>query len=721
MELWKAAKWIWAEGYDSVNVYLILEGRFTAQKSGRVTAAISADTNYSLEIGGQMQFGQYADCPFDKVYDLLSFDAAAGENVFTLKLWHQGDDSSTARGERAGVIWEIFDEEGNLLSSSGEDAVFRPLAAYDMGPGVERVSGQLGYSFRYDARRPLPPPVLTVVQDKPLPARERPVKKLTLGADEPAALSVSGSFTEKGGDTTARRMQFAGIAFGEQNLRRRLPSAEGFLLTAREGEDGVFALIDTGRENAGILSLDLEVPSDAEVLVGWGEHLDDLRVRAYVGGRNFCASYYARAGRNVFVNPFRRLGMRYLELHIYAKEARIYYAGIRATDYPIAREMEFTCADSLHTRIFKVSKRTLLLCMHEHYEDCPWREQALYTMDSRNQMLCGYLAFRELDFPRASLRLMAQSIRDDNMLELCSPARVSITIPSFSAIFLTQVWEYLLYSEKITGTPDSQTVRELLPAMCRIADEFIRRRDPDTGLISCFPEAKYWNFYEWQDGLADSIGRTVGADDLTFDAPLCAFVSFGLRSLADTLEKLGEGERAALYRAAHLALNESVNRYFWDGDRGVYATYLRRATGERFHYAELTNALVAYADAAEGDRLSSVLAALKGDAGLLPVTLSHSIFKYDALMKQPEKYARFVFRHIADQWGEMLYQNATAFWETIEGAHEFGNAGSLCHGWSAIPIRFYAEYAVKLDGKTTGLYECALGEKQKENGGAPIA
>ncbi len=40
-------------------------------------------------------------------------------------------------------------------------------------------------------------------------------------------------------------------------------------------------------------------------------------------------------------------------------------------------------------KIYDVSIYTLKCCMHEHYEDCPWREQALYTMDSRNQMLCG--------------------------------------------------------------------------------------------------------------------------------------------------------------------------------------------------------------------------------------------------------------------------------------------------------------------------------------------
>jgi len=37
----------------------------------------------------------------------------------------------------------------------------------------------------------------------------------------------------------------------------------------------------------------------------------------------------------------------------------------------------------------------------------------------------------------------------------------------------------------------------------------------------------------------------------------------------------------------------------------------------------------------------------------------------------------------------MLDRGATAFWETIKGADDFGGAGSLCHGWSALPIYYY--------------------------------
>ena len=43
--------------------------------------------------------------------------------------------------------------------------------------------------------------------------------------------------------------------------------------------------------------------------------------------------------------------------------------------------------------------------MHEHYEDTPWREQAFYVADSRNQALCGYYAFGEYRFPAACFEL----------------------------------------------------------------------------------------------------------------------------------------------------------------------------------------------------------------------------------------------------------------------------------------------------------------------------
>ena len=40
----------------------------------------------------------------------------------------------------------------------------------------------------------------------------------------------------------------------------------------------------------------------------------------------------------------------------------------------------------------------------------------------------------------------------------------------------------------------------------------------------------------------------------------------------------------------------------------------------------------------------------------------------------------------------MLYQGASSFWETSKGSDDFAKAGSLGHGWSAIPVYFYHAY-----------------------------
>lgn len=55
-------------------------------------------------------------------------------------------------------------------------------------------------------------------------------------------------------------------------------------------------------------------------------------------------------------------------------------------------------------------------------------------------------------------------------------------------------------------------------------------------------------------------------------------------------------------------------------------------------------------------------------------------------------YRDYVRQEIEAVWGKMLYAGATTFWETDGGASDFDNAGSLCHGWSAVPIYLYGKY-----------------------------
>ncbi len=75
----------------------------------------------------------------------------------------------------------------------------------------------------------------------------------------------------------------------------------------------------------------------------------------------------------------------------------------------------------------------------------------------------------------------------------------------------------------------------------------------------------------------------------------------------------------------------------------------------------------------------------------IPNTLSMNSFRFDALLAHdPKKYAPVILAELDRDYGYMLERGATSFWETIEGEEAFKGAGSLCHGWSALPIYYYS-------------------------------
>jgi hypothetical protein len=436
--------------------------------------------------------------------------------------------------------------------------------------------------------------------------------------------------------------------------------------------DGAYFLVDMGEEAVGYLTLDFDVPMECDVLIGYGEHLEDLRVRSSVGGRNFCASYHAKAGRNTFFQPFLRLGLRYLQIHIYSKAGTIHHLGIRKATYPF-QEKEMCLPDSMHQKIWDVGVQTLKLCHHEHYEDCPWREQALYAFDSRIQMLCGYYAFQGFAEQKASLRLMALSIREDNLLEMCSPGKPSITIPSFTAVFVRQLWEYLKYS------CDVAFVQELFQTAERIVNGFAERMEAND-LVPVYAGDCYWNFYEWRKGLDYGPGEG-------YDCPLNAFVSDAFYCFARICEAV-KPEMTMKYDRLHQQINCAIHRFFYDPEEQVYRT--RTGCDDKVHH-QLTQALALYVGAVPND-LTQIVTDNMISGEMVPCTLSGSIYKYEALLRQGNRYQKFVKEEIEQIWGGMLFSGATTFWETEAGASDFEDAGSLCHGWSAVPVYLYGEY-----------------------------
>ena len=430
--------------------------------------------------------------------------------------------------------------------------------------------------------------------------------------------------------------------------------------------DDTHFLIDLGREVVGLPTLDILSDTEQKITVAWGEHLDDGCVRKIIAYRNFYYEYNSHRGHNTFTNYMLRLSCRYIE--VFAENPiKINYVGI----IPQVIEVEdAVCSiDSAdEKRIYGACVNTLKLCMMEHYVDTPWREQCLYVYDSRNQALCGYHAFENgnAEYVRANLKLISQDRREDGLLSICYPCGMDLTIPSFSLYYFMQVNEYL----KNTG--DITLAEEVYDKLISVLNVFIDNRKD--GLVLKFEGENHWNFYDWSPYLD---GELHGTEDAVPDLMINLLFILALQNLRDIALKIG---KSFAYGDLFKESKKRTKEAFYNAETGLYSM-----TVGGDEYTVLGNALAILAGL-ELDKEYVCEKIVNGE--LSDCSLSMKIFKYDALRAtDKEKYQEWVLNEIRREYGKMIERGDTV-WETIDGASAFDNAGSLCHGWSAVPILF---------------------------------
>lgn len=703
MKLFKKANWIWHSDKEQNDEYVDFITSFVADKAKRQCIRIAADSNYTLYINGILAgFGQYADYPTYKVCD--EFDISRfvreGENRMAVITWYYGESTQTYIHGDAGLIFEI-EQEGQIISFSSEDTYSRLSLDY-VPYRCELISGQLGFTYHYNAakydgfiesgetgfcRSRICP---DISKDFNL----RPIERLILCEKKSSRVIQQGLFKYTGEyGTPAASMQYAALSFRNMQML----GVEDFCydfnrqinIHTDEACDGVYVLVDLSEETAGFLCLDFDVDEECIVDIGYGEHLTDGRCRTSV--RGFSCRYYAKKGENSYLNTFRRFGCRYLQAFFHTKKVSLKYVGIRPTIYPV-KKYEYQGENILRRTIYDVCINTLVQCMHEHYEDCPWREQALYTMDSRNQMLCGYYAFGEYKFARASLKLISKGLREDGLLSLCYPAGKDYPIPSFSTVYFIQMYEYIKYSK------DKTLAEECFPVLERIIQTFISHTKPE-GYIENFygydsKGGSYWNFYEWTPTMDGSFIT----EKMSVETPLNAFYSLALQYMAKICIELGREDDAEKYISISKSVNLAIEKHMYNEKNKLFESFDDR---HREKYSVLTNALCLLCGAAENVDCTNIFKILENngpaDTGLtvFPNTLSMNSFRFDALLRtKDERYCKLILDEIDRDYLYMLRNGATTFWETIHGENDFGSygwgAGSLCHGWSALPIYYYA-------------------------------
>ena len=282
---------------------------------GKVTLRLSADSNYVLHINGKLvNFGQYPDYPFYKIYDEIDITpwCLLGENTLDIQVWYYGVTfSSTYFKGNAGLIFEVLCECGKVLAASGKDTLSRLSANYRQHYG-KAITGQLGLSY------------YALLNGQP--------------ADWHESVEVENDVT------------FAPRPIDFLQLENRAPMT----LLKNEGDH---YLIDLGRETVGFLDMEFVSALPQKIVVTYGEHIEKGGVHRKIGGRDFSVELDAAAGENVFLNLFRRLGCRYLEIFCESPiEPR--YLGLRPVNYPLDF-LPFDAGSPLRQTIYDTCCRTL--------------------------------------------------------------------------------------------------------------------------------------------------------------------------------------------------------------------------------------------------------------------------------------------------------------------------------------------------------------------------
>ena len=677
-------KWIWNSEAVENNCYVNFKRDFDVNNSSDFASLkIACESEYVVYINGELVgIGQYNDFPPLYTYD--TYEVAKylklGQNKLEIFAYHQGTMSFQYQKGEPGICYELSFADQKIASD--KDTLSAVSKAYKNGKNVHMTTSQYGHGFICDARQ-FGKEEYSKSIEKTLPdLQPRPIEKCYF-EDRTSKVIAQGTF---------KRNEETGH-LGIDMMKDSLSSKFAFEVFEKDMEtvvtnEDIYVIYVIGKNTAGYFTMDIDAEEGTIVDISYGEHLNDMRVRSAMSdlagrtlkARCFANRYICKEGAQNFSYYYRRISGRYIELHIKGKVRCVKNVKIIGSFYPLKDVFTYNNGDNLLNKIFDVSKYTLKMCMHEHYEDCPWREQALYGSDSRNQMLFGYYAFGEYKFAKESMRLIAKSVGEDGVGAITAPTDCpNYKIPSFTFIWLLAMSEYIEYSG------DKSLAEEYYPLLKLISEK--RLSEMSCSLPMPPTDEKYWNFYEWNTGL-DGEYLLKGETNVC-DALYAGFYYIGLSSIAKIFEFLGKEDESKKIKDALLPLKSKINETFYDDEKGVYATFVRN--GKKEIYSELCQEILLYAGIAD-EYKEHLLEVITNENDLIKTTLSYQVYKYDVLLSEGDKYKQYVYDDIVSRWGKMLYAGATTFWETELGVDDFDNAGSLCHGWSATPLYVFGKY-----------------------------
>lgn len=360
---------------------------------------------------------------------------------------------------------------------------------------------------------------------------------------------------------------------------------------------------------------------------------------------------------------FRTFRFIRVEIDVGNVPIHIHRFNYRETGYPLDITGDFHCSDDSMRTMWEISVRTLLRCMHETYEDCPYYEQLQYAMDTRLQMLFSYHLSVDDRLARKALYDFHSSLLPSGMLQSRYPSSNPQIIPCFSLYWVFMVYDYYLHYG------DKEILRMYMPTIEAVFNWFHRRIN-DLGIVGSSPRA-YWSFVDWTNEWREQMGVPTASKK----GPITVYslmYSSALQAASKLNNWLGRNDVASEFMERAQQLNHAVLKHCWSAEKELF----QDGPGLE-EYSQHVQVWSVLADVVNGEETKKLMLKTLYDQHLTQVSFSMKFFLLRALLKSGLYGHSFA---LWNEWRQLIKLNLTTWIEDPISQR------SDCHGWSAVPL-----------------------------------
>ena len=368
---------------------------------------------------------------------------------------------------------------------------------------------------------------------------------------------------------------------------------------------------------------------------------------------------------------------RYMELTIETGDdpLTIELPTLEETAFPLPAMAEIRVRDKAGRpweRLLAVSARTVKLCSHETFFDCPHYEQAQFPGDARLQALCHMLFWNEDRLARKAIVDLHAGRTPSGLLRSHFPATMQQVISTYSLAWIGMLHDYL------TLRGNAAFLRPMLPAARDIMAWFERKLRPDGLVGRC--EAP---FVDWSPGF--QAGNAPQSKD-GGSAIVTSMLAAAAAQLSELEAACGYAELRPRWDRLADCCREAVRTVCWDGSRQLLTDGAE--SGSFSLHAQVQAVL---AGVLTGDEAVSALGrAWHAPDIARPGTPYYLWFVAEAmiLVGMRDEAAALV-----GPWFELLNDEGLTTWP--ESLRE--QPRSECHGWSACVLLILLRAVLGID------------------------